>query len=77
LQARSEADRAFVWFFARALAAHSSLEDQLPYGRALLRDILSVSRPFLLNRIHSGKVPYQTVGTHPRIRLSDRMIYER
>ena len=40
-------------------------------------DILNVSRPYLIKLLEENKIPYTTVGSHRRIRLSDLMSYKK
>lgn len=40
-------------------------------------DILDFSRPHVVKLLEEGKIPYQKVGTHRRIKLSDVIAYEK
>jgi excisionase family DNA binding protein len=39
-------------------------------------DVLSVSRPFLIEQLDKGAIPYRMVGTHRRIMLKDLMDFK-
>ncbi len=39
-------------------------------------DILNVSRPFFVNLLEAGKMPYQRLGSHRRILFKDLMTFK-
>ena len=39
-------------------------------------DLLGVSRPFLIQQMEAGVIPYRKVGTHRRVLFSDTMRYK-
>lgn len=52
----------------------------LPYGAELstkeAADILNVSRPFLINLLRDGHLPFHKVGSHRRIKANDLLDYK-
>jgi len=64
---------------ARAMADGQSISI-IHYNQALTTqqsaEILQVSRPYLIQLLEQGKIPYEKVGTHRRIRMRDVLRYK-
>jgi excisionase family DNA binding protein len=74
---------------ASAVRVLAEIMDHFAEGRAVVlatrefevstqraADILNVSRPYLVELLESGKIPFRRVGTHRRVRLDDVLAHQ-
>lgn len=65
---------------AVALMLKGQAVSVVPVNRTLTTkaaaDMLGVSRPFLVNLLKTGKIPFETVGTHRRVKYGDLLHYQ-
>jgi excisionase family DNA binding protein len=78
-----ELPRAAVGLLVRILAemaegnAITIMPTQAELTTQRAAEMLGVSRPFLIQQLEAGKIPFRKVGTHRRIQLRDLMDYQR
>lgn len=74
----------------KAVGFFYEIVDSMAYGKSITvltsdllistqqaADILHFSRPHVVKLLEEGKIPYQKVGTHRRMKLTDVVEYER
>jgi excisionase family DNA binding protein len=78
VQIPSSAMHLFVQLLSEIADGHAvtvtSVHEELSTQKAA--DILNVSRPYLIQLLEQGKIPFHKVGTHRRVRLADILSYK-
>lgn len=64
-----------------SLKSSESGQNQPPNDRLMTTqeaaNVLQVSRPFVVKLMESGRLPYQRIGTHRRVRMVDLVRYQK
>lgn len=74
----------------KAVSFFYEIVDSMAYGKSVTvltsdllistqqaADILHFSRPYVVRLLEEGKIPFQKVGTHRRMKLADVVAYEK
>lgn len=86
---RVEGEKQPIEIPAAAIAMLADVVEELAKGHAIriasdeqeistqkAADLLNVSRPFLIQLLEKGAIPFRMVGTHRRLRMSDVLTYK-
>ncbi|MDH7464251.1 helix-turn-helix domain-containing protein [Chitinophagaceae bacterium 26-R-25] len=74
----------------KAVGFFYEIVDSMAYGKSVTvltsdllistqqaADILNFSRPYVVKLLEEGKIPYQKVGTHRRLKIADVVAYQK